>query len=184
MKTLTTFLSIISIVAVITACEKSLPELEFDLSLIPGQYNGINWVYEYYYDTVSGTYLVEHPGRRIPDMSSGQIFCTVNIRRVKENHYAFAFEPIDTILPTELTYELIASRGYNSYDATANLRGLENNLFRDSINSDMVSFGNNPPCFYINELGFGKIWYKLVLISKTQDGIYLECSGSRRLFDH
>ena len=112
MKNLGTFLSVISIVVGITACEKSpeVPEVEFDLSLIPGEYNSYTYVH--------GPNSV----RRIPK-NSPQTYI-MHVKKVKENLYAFEFGSKNPILPVEITVEITKFRDHYGWP-TAELRVLE-----------------------------------------------------------
>ena len=181
MKNLATILSVFSIVVLITACEKS-PEARFDLSSIPGQYEGWSDVSESYYDSV-----YEKIGwiqvRTIPEYDPwGSVPCCpkyiVEIQKVKEYQYTFTFEPIDTILPNEITVEISGFREYSYDQIRADIRVLENDLFKDTAFNGNI-YGTFNQFTYCEGEWCSRISYNLLLKCKSQDNTLLHCYGFR-----
>jgi hypothetical protein len=178
MKHLGTFLSIISIVVGITSCEES-PEERFDLSSIPGQYEGRTeiWVPS---DTSYGR-TNWSLFRIIPEWNPPSPCCQthkIEIQKGKKNQFTLTFEPIDTLLPNEITVEKTGFHEYSWDEIQADIKVTENNLFKDTaLISNAAGYFN---WFRYSESEvFPTITFNLYLKSKSLDNIILGCSGIR-----
>ena len=173
------FLLMLSLILVSCEREKS-PEEQFDLSLIPGQYEGYTEVMESY-DTIDG-WILYNSIRRIPEYrsppGSGYDYYIIEIQKAKENQYRLIFEPIDTILPTEIIVEITGFREHSKgSDIRADFRVIQNDLFKDTVLQTFYSGMDN--YFSFDVLNFYWMSYNLTLKSKTQNNIVLRCEGSR-----
>ena len=185
MMNLATILSVFSGVVLITACEKS-PEARFDVSSIPGQYAGYSTVMESYYDTVSGMSETLEV-RDIPERDPwGSVPCCpkyiVEIQKVKEYQYTFTFEPIDTILPNEITVEISGFREHSYDEIRADIRVLENDLFKDTAFHGNI-YGTYNQFTYCESEWRPTISYNLLLKCKSLDNTLLGCYGFRHYDD-
>jgi hypothetical protein len=123
MKHLGTFLSIVSIVVGITACEKS-PEDIFDMSGIPGQYKGYIDLYapdSSSLDEWSWVKRIEH------ENYDANIY---SIQKVKENQYTLTFGITDTILPDKITFEIFRFEEESSDVIDAHIKLVENDILK------------------------------------------------------
>src|SRR5210317_1989582 len=96
-----------ALILLFTQCEKS-SENRFDLSSVPGQYECLTnvWVPS---DTTYGINQWEGV-RIIPAWDTSFPCCPthiIEIQRAKENQFTLTFEPVDTLLPKEITVEII-----------------------------------------------------------------------------
>jgi len=185
MKNLGTFLSIILIVVGISACEKS-PEDIFDMSEIPGQYEGFTEVYAPdSSDLFNGWSRVG----RIPENYDANYINS--IEKVKGNQYTLTFGTSNTMLPNKITFEIskFEEHSYNEIDAYINV--LENDLWqRSSIfnfgmgngiyNQFRYNSGVTP--YDSNKVINRSMSFIFVLKSKTRDDITVVCHGYRRDF--
>jgi hypothetical protein len=174
MKTLTTFLSVISIVLGITACEES-PEDIFDMSAIPGQYEGYTEVLAPDLSAFHGWSMV----RRIPeDYNAKDIY---SIQKVKNNQYTLTFGSPDTILPEEITFELSGFWEPSYHQTGANIKVLENDLWHRSnyyiAQYGMYNFYRDYNQFFYTRRYRTEMSFIFVLKSETWDDITIVCYG-------
>lgn len=179
MKHLGTFLSIISIVVGITACEKS-PEKIFDISAITGQYKG--WIDVYAPDSSSldewiWVKRIEH------ENYDANIY---SIQKAKENQYTLTFGITDTIIPDKITFEIswFEEESHDVIDAHIEL--VENDIWQLSH----VPYVGYAPYFGLggthNQFRYIDQWdrqmiFDLVLKSEIRDDIAIMCHGERDL---
>ena len=179
MKNLGTFLSIISIVVGITACEKS-PEDIFDMSAIPGQYKGYISLYAPDSSSLDGWSWV----RRIAESYYARDI--YSIQKVKENQYTLTFGITDTILPNKITFE-ISWFEEESYDVIdAHIKLVEDDIWQLShvpFHGGYVPFlgygGFHNQFRYIDLQGDHRMIFDLVLKRKDRDDITISCHGYR-----
>ena len=173
MKNSGTVLCVVSIILGIAACEKS-PEDIFDISAIPGQYEGYTEVYA----PDSSGFMGWGEVRRIPvDYNAKDIY---SIQKVNEKQYSLTFGSTDTILPDKITFEISSfeEQSYNQIDAY--IKVVENDLWQLSF---IFNFGMGNGI--INQFRYDAsesmpaISFIFVLKSKTRDDITLECYGHR-----
>ena len=185
MKNLGTFLSIISTVVGISACEKS-PEDIFDMSAIPGQYEGFTEVFA---PDTSGNSIGWSMVRRIPENYDAKYINS--IQKVKDNQYTLTFGNSNTILPNKITFEIskFEEHSYNEIDAYIKI--LENDLWQLSgifnfgmgngiYNQFRYNSGVTP--YDSNKVINRSMSFIFVLKSKTRDDITVVCHGYRRDF--
>lgn len=184
MKKLGTYLSVISIVIGISACEKSQEDI-FDMSAIPGQYEGYTEVLAPDSSAFKGWSMVG----RIPENYDTKYINS--IQKVKENQYTLTFGTSDTILPNKITFEIsdFEEHSYNEIDAY--IKVLENDFWQ---RSSVRNFGMGNGIYNQFRYCSGVTGYKsnnvinrymsfiFVLKSKTRDDITIVCHGYRHDF--
>ena len=163
MKNIAISLCFISIVVLITLCEKS-PEKLFDLSLIPGQYSGSIHVSVFFYDTILERYVKDW-GQVIPEDPYAKHI--IEIQKFRQNQYELIFDPVDTILPNDLVVEIIDFQIDDWDEIRADFRVLEN----DSFIEDPSGHPYVPHNYLQYSEDYRRILLSIYLMSKTQDKI-------------
>ncbi|MCK5702481.1 MAG: hypothetical protein KAI29_15055 [Cyclobacteriaceae bacterium] len=179
MKNLGTFLSIISIVVGITACEKS-PEDIFDMSAIPGQYEGYTEVLAP--PDSSGNFSGGIGVLRIIPENFDAKYIN-SIQKVKENQYTLTFGTIDTILPNKITFKISEFEEHSYDQIDAYIKVLENDLWQlSNIFNWGMGNGIHNQFRYTDHEWNRTMQFIFVLKSKIRDDITIVCHGYRHHF--
>ena len=145
------------------------PEEQFDLSVIPGRYEGSTRI-GYIVEDTSLVGLLQTRTIHAYDHF-------IDIRELGEKQYEISYDPVDTVLPNKITVRITGFSQHGYKEPQANLEVLDNNLWSDTVTQTFYSGMDN---YLRYDILLQRIYCDLFL-KCIQDNIILDSGWSKRL---